>query len=299
MEMLKQINTVLRMIKFSHTVFTLPFAIFAAFLAGNGGTGGFCGWGRLGLIILCMVFARSAAMTFNRIADAKIDRRNPRTANRALPAGHLKSSYAWTFFIVCLILFIASSSLFYLFYRNPWPMMFSVPVLAFICSYSYTKRFTWACHFWLGVSLLMAPVGAWVAIAPPTGPLFDATAFTLGGAVLLWTAGFDIIYAFQDLEVDKRDGLHSIPAALGVSTALWISRLSHSLAITLFLLLGLQAGFGLIYLSAATFTAVMLFIEHLLVRNGSVKFIKIAFGLINGLISIILAAAGIAEIMIT
>ncbi len=301
--MLKATTDILRMIKFSHTIFAMPFAVMATFMAANGGQGGFCGWGKLCLIVLCMVFARSVAMTFNRIVDSGIDAKNPRTENREIPKGTIKKSQAWLFLLVCAIGFIGSTFLFWkpigpLFgYQNPWPLICSIPVLLFICGYSLTKRFTWCCHIWLGASLMLAPVCTWAAISPPEGPVVSLTAFLLGGAVLLWTAGFDIIYACQDIEVDRRDGLYSMPAKLGPTLSLWISRMFHSLCITLLLLLVYKGGFGKLFLVAVLIVAVLLFIEHLLVRNANMKHITMAFANINGFISILLASAAIIDIL--
>jgi 4-hydroxybenzoate polyprenyltransferase len=306
---IRKIATILRMIKFSHSVFALPFAIMAFFLAGNAGTPGFPGWDRLALIVWCMVWARSVAMTFNRIADARLDARNPRTADRAIPAGQLSIKQAYLFLYISAFLFAAGTFLFWrpiglsstgprwFGYGNYWPVWLSLPTLLFICLYSYTKRFTWASHFWLGASLMLAPVGTWVAVSPPIGPVISSTALILGFAVLLWTAGFDIIYACQDVTVDRRDGLYSIPAKLGLTTALWISRTCHSLAITFLLLLALKVDLGGIYLTAVLITAVLLVAEHILVWKGKMTHIKIAFGTLNALISLILAAATICDII--
>ncbi|MBN1764152.1 MAG: UbiA family prenyltransferase [Sedimentisphaerales bacterium] len=292
------------MIRFSHSVFALPFAVMAAFLAGDAGRPGFCGWGRLGLIVWCMVWARSVAMTFNRIVDARLDGRNPRTAGRAIPAGKLTMKQATIFLYLCVFLFGVGTYLFWrpvlgwFGYGNVWPVLLSVPVLMFICLYSFSKRFTWGSHFWLGASLMLAPVGAWIAVSPPGGAVVSMTAFILGGAVLLWTAGFDIIYACQDIAVDRRDGLYSLPANLGEDTALWISRCCHCLVITLLLLLGIRARLGYIYLVAVTVTAVLLIIEHVLIYQAGMKHIRIAFGTINGIISILLAGATIWDVMV-
>ena len=301
--MLSNIAVILRMIKFSHTVFALPFALMSAFLASNGGRGGFCGWGKLLLIVLCMAFARSAAMTFNRIADARIDASNPRTADRAIPAGKLSVKKALWFLYACSFLFAATTYLFWkplgpwFGYGNYWPMALAVPTLFFICLYSFTKRFTWASHFWLGASLMLAPIGAWLAISPPAGPAISLQSLTLGAAVLLWTAGFDIIYACQDQQYDRQEGLYSIPANLGMPPALGISRLCHSLAVMLLLTLALTAGLGWAYLSAVLVAAILLVVEHILVRRGRMEHIKIAFGTINGIISITIALAAIYDIM--
>ena len=298
---------ILRMIRFSHTVFALPFALLAAFLAGDGGQGGFCGWGKLGLIVWCMVWARSAAMTFNRIVDVEIDRRNPRTAERALVTGELSRKKAWMFWAGCGVLFFLGAYWFWrplgypvvrtgewLGYGNYWPTVWAGPVLVFICGYSYTKRFTWASHFWLGASLMLAPVATWAAVSPPEGPAVAATPVVLGAAVLLWTAGFDIIYACQDIEVDRQEGLYSLPVRLGKPGALWVSRLCHSLTVTALLGLGILADLreGL-YLGAVGLTAVLLVAEHILVVRGRVK---PAFDL-NGMMGMVLAGAGIGEIL--
>ena len=300
--MLRTAATILRMIRFSHTVFALPFALMALFLAGNAGRGGFPGWGKLALILVCMVSARSAAMTFNRIVDAKLDARNPRTAGRAIPAGQLGVGRARVFLYICALVFAAATYLFWrplgtwFGYGNYWPMVLAAPVLLFICVYSYTKRFTWAAHFWLGVSLMLAPVGTWIAVAPPQGPVLSAAALVLGGAVLLWTAGFDIIYAFQDLAVDRRERLYSLPARLGTDNALWISRLCHSFAIMLLLGMIPLTRLGRIYLAAVMAAAVLLLVEHLLIWRGHLGLIHRAFGPINGLVSILVATAAMVEL---
>ncbi len=286
----------LRMIRFSHTIFAMPFALLATFLAADGGQGGFCGWGRLGLIVLCMVFARSAAMTFNRITDTRIDAGNPRTAGREIPRGVISLRQAWGFWIICVAGFLASTAGFRLVYENPWPLYFAVPVLTFICLYSYTKRFTWACHFWLGAALMLSPVCAWVAVSPPAGPLISLQGIYLGMAVLLWTTGFDIIYACQDVDVDRRDGLFSAPARLGVEASLWLSRVCHSVCITFLLMLGREAKLGWYYFTAVLLVVVLLVIEHWLVRGGRMQHVGLAFATINGIISILLAAAGIADV---
>ncbi|MCP4713152.1 MAG: 4-hydroxybenzoate octaprenyltransferase [Planctomycetes bacterium] len=305
--MFKGLVTILRMIRFSHTVFALPFALLAAFLAGDGGAGGFCGWGKLGLIVWCMVWARSVAMTFNRIVDVEIDRRNPRTSDRALVTGELSRKKAWLFLAGCGVLFFLGAYWFWrpvgypvvkmegwLGYGNYWPTILAGPVLVFICLYSLTKRCTWGSHFWLGASLMLAPVAAWVAVCPPEGPVVAVAPVVLGVAVLLWTAGFDIIYACQDIEVDRKEGLYSLPAALGRSRALWVSRLCHSLTVTGLLGVGILADLrGGIYLGAVGLTAVLLVVEHILVVRGRVK---LAFDL-NGVIGIVLAGAGIWELL--
>lgn len=296
--MLSKLTMLLCMIKFSHTVFAMPFAVLATFLAADGGKGGFCGWGKLGLIVFCMVCARCVAMTFNRLADVKIDTANPRTAGREIVTGAISSKQAWLFLLVCAAGFVLSTACFRFTCGNPWPLYLSVPVLGFICLYSYTKRFTRLCHFWLGASLMLSPVSAWVAVCPPDGPVLSATTLILGGAVLFWTAGFDIIYACQDIEVDRRDGLYSLPSHLGAPTALWISRTCHSLAVMLLLLLSFEAGLGNVYFGAVVIVAALLVFEHLIVCGGRMKHITMAFATINGVISILLALAAILDLML-
>lgn len=294
---------ILRMIKFSHTVFALPFAVMASFLAANGGRGGFCGWEKLLLILLCMVFARSVAMTFNRIVDANLDARNPRTQNREIPAGVISRKQAWFFLLCCVAGFITTTALFYkplgsyFGFENPWPLILAVPVLVFICLYSVTKRFTWACHLWLGASLMLSPVGAWIAVCPPEGPVISLPAILLGVAVLLWTAGFDIIYACQDIEVDRRDGLYSMPARLGVNLSLWISRTFHSLAVSCLLTLGLWTDLSHLYFFTVLAVALLLIVEHFVVRQGNMAHITLAFATINGFVSILLATATIVDVL--
>lgn len=293
-----------RMVRFWHTLFVLPFALMGAFLAGDGVEPGFCGWGKLGLILWCMASARTTAMLFNRIVDAEIDGRNPRTANRELPSGVVAKRTALWCLGFSSAAFCAGAMLFWkpfgpwFGYGNYWPVFFALPVLLLICGYSFAKRFTWASHFWLGVSLMAGPVGAWVAVSPPGGPLFSWQICMLGGAVGLWGAGFDIIYAIQDVAVDRRDGLYSLPAAWGVQRALWVSRFCHVGAVVLWWFLGRQLGLGWWYNGAVLVTAGLLLLEHWLVRRGEMRHIWWAFGIINGVVSLLLAAGLTVEILV-
>ncbi len=291
--MFQTIVIMLRMIRFSHTVFALPFALVAAFLAGDDGEPGFCGWGKLFLIVWCMVWARSVAMTVNRIVDAALDARNPRTADRAIPKGQISRKQALGFLYVSALLFGMGTYLFYLVYDNYWPAIFAIPVLAFICFYSVTKRFTWMTHFWLGASLMLAPIAAWIAISPPHGPFLTVTPIVLGLAVLFWVTGFDIIYACQDIEVDRKEGLYSLPVRLGMQASLWWSRLCDSVTITIFLFMYFCVSLGTIYMTAVMITAVLLLFEHILVVKGKVK---LAFDL-NGVVGIMIAAATVYDVM--
>src|SRR5262245_58962300 len=202
------LRRLLELIRFSHTIFALPFALTSAALAWKDTP--FRPLDLVG-ILLCMVFARSAAMAFNRLADRHLDAANPRTAGRHLPAGLLSPPGVWNFTVVCSLGFIASTLLFL---PNWWPLWLSGPVLVFVCAYSFTKRFTALAHFWLGASLFLAPVCAWIALR---GLADLQTPLVLGLAVLFWVAGFDILYACQDITFDQEAKLKSVPAALGVA----------------------------------------------------------------------------------
>ncbi len=296
--MLKNIATILEMIKFSHTIFALPFAILGAFMAADGGKSGIPSVGKLILVIMCMVFARSIAMTFNRLVDARIDAQNPRTANRAIPAGLITKAKARWFLGICSIGFVISTSGFALIYHNYYPVIFSIPILIFICSYSFTKRFTWGSHFYLGMALSLAPICAWGAIAPPDGPVLSIKVILLGLAVMSWTAGFDIIYAFNDIDIDQRDKLYSIPSRLGIDKAIIISRVCHILSILILLWFADIAGLRGLFPWAIGLTGLLLTGEHYLVRAGKTTYMKLAFGTLNGIISIILAASAICDIVL-
>src|SRR5439155_4976810 len=206
--MLHRLRLLLEMIRFSHTIFALPFALASAALAWHGRKDRPFQFLELLGILLCMVFARSAAMAFNRLADRRLDAANPRTARRHLVTGELGVATVWVFTLVCSLAFIASTLLFWLASENPWPLYLSLPVLLFVCAYSLAKRFTYLAHFWLGASLFLAPVAAWVAIR---GMSDLAAPVVLGLAVLFWVAGFDILYACQDVDFDTKANLFSVP----------------------------------------------------------------------------------------
>ena len=219
----------LDLIKFSHSIFALPFALIATFLASRTVGLMWPGWLRLGLIVACMVLARTFAMTFNRLADRHIDARNPRTENRPSVRGEISPAFMVLVLAISGALFVLATGLFYTLLGNAYPVSLALPVLTFIAFYSFTKRFTWLCHFFIGASLMLAPLSAWVALVPPRGPVLGWQVIFLGVGVLFWTAGFDILYALQDQAVDRRERLFSIPARAGAATALWISRLCHLL----------------------------------------------------------------------
>ena len=284
------------MIKFSHSIFALPFAVMAAFLAGRTIEPMHRPyWGQLLLVVACMVCARSVAMTFNRIVDAEIDARNPRTANRPLPAGRLTRHAAYVFLILAATGFAACCHGFLLWYQNTWPIMLAGPVLFYLCGYSFTKRFTKWSHFYLGSAIAFAPMAAWLAVDPGS---LGVTAFLLMAAVTLWIAGFDIIYACQDIDVDRRDGLYSLPARWGPVNALRVARLSHMLTVWLLIGICVSAKLGWIYLLGVVVVAVLLLIENALVKPNDFSRVNLAFFTINGVVSLGLGALTVADVLL-
>ncbi|MFL5341060.1 MAG: UbiA-like polyprenyltransferase [Gemmataceae bacterium] len=276
--MLRTVRAFLGMIRFSHTIFALPFALMSAALAWMDVA--FRAVDLLG-IVLCMVFARSAAMAFNRLADRRIDASNPRTAGRHIPSGQLSVAAVWAFTLLSGAGFFASTLLFL---PNRWPVYLAGPVLIFVCLYSLTKRFTALVHFWLGASLMLAPIAAWIALRGLDNLAMPAT---LGAAVLFWVAGFDILYACQDMDFDRQAGLHSVPAWLGVRASLRVAAACH--AVMLGLLLGLKflsPHLGAIYLIGLSAIAVLVVYEHWLVRPDDLTRVNHAFFQVNGVISV-------------
>jgi len=283
------------MVKLSHSVFALPFALIATFLAARNLDQRFLPYaGQLALIVVCMVGARSTAMTFNRIADAALDARNPRTAGRPLPAGLLTRRTAWAMLAVSVAVFVAGCLGFAALYANPWPLRLALPVVIVLCSYSYTKRFTRWSHLCLGAAIGLSPPAAWVAIHPAS---LGWPALLLMVSVTCWIGGFDIIYACQDIEVDRREGLHSLPSRLGPRTALWIARALHVLCVAALVTLGQAAGLGWLYHAGVAAAAVLLLVENSLVRPGDYSRVNLAFFTINGVMSIALATAAIIDII--
>jgi 4-hydroxybenzoate polyprenyltransferase len=279
--MFGRIRSLLELIRFSHTVFALPFALTSAALAWQGKR-----FHPLDLagILLCMVFARSAAMAFNRLADRRLDAANPRTAGRHLPAGTLSVRVVWLFTIVCAAGFVGSTLLFVHTSDNWWPLYLSGPVLVFVCAYSLTKRFTALAHFWLGASLFLAPVAAWIALR---GMEDLAAPAVLGLAVLFWVAGFDILYACQDVDFDRQAKLHSVPAALGVPGALRVALVCHLVMVGLLVALYWAAAplLGWVYLAGVAAVAGLIAYEHWLVRPDDLSRVNQAFFQVNGVIS--------------
>lgn len=278
-----------RDIKLSHTVFALPFALLATFAAARGVPG----WGLLGLIVVCMVFARTFAMLANRYLDREIDRDNPRTAGRALPSGRLRPGQVLSVMGLCAAGLIAGAAGFGLLEGNWWPLIFSPVVLAWLATYGLMKRFTLLCHFFLGAALAMSPLAAALAINPAY--LSTPPAWYLAGFVALWVGGFDVIYAMQDIEHDQRDGLHSIPARLGPTAALGIAKLVHLLALGMLVMVyRTEPLLGHIFFAGIIVVGLTLIVEHMAAARG--KF-STAFFTLNGLISLVLGTLGIADIL--
>ena len=262
------------MVKFSHSLFALPFALAGAALAAteHGIDGRQVLW-----IVVAMVAARNAAMGFNRLADHRLDERNPRTTGRELPRGALSRRAVWAFTGTLAAVFVLAA------YRlNPLCGALSPAALAVVLGYSFTKRFTWASHLVLGLSLAIAPVGGWLAVAGRFSPV----PFLLSAAVLFWVAGFDVIYACQDEEFDRKEGLHSIPARFGTSTALRIARVFHLLAVAALVAVGWAATLHPVYWVGMAILAGVFAWEHRLVRPGDLSRVGVAFFNMNGIISV-------------
>jgi 4-hydroxybenzoate polyprenyltransferase len=281
-----------RDIKISHTIFALPWAILATFLAARE-TGHPITEGKILLILGCMVAARTVAMAANRLLDARLDQLNPRTARRAIPSGALSRSFVASIALACAFAFIACCYGFYYYYNNPWPIALSVPVLGFLAAYPFLKRFTRLCHYYLGAALALAPVCAWVAISGQINwpPLVMAV------AVLLWTAGFDILYACQDYDSDVATGVHSVPAKVGIKKALWVARLTHAACAAALIAIGLVSPtLSTFYFIGAGLAIALLIVEHALVKPDDLSKITLAFFTINGIISLLVAAMGMVDI---
>lgn len=284
------------MIKFSHSVFALPYAVLAAFLAaGSAATPALPDWTQLALIVVCMVAARSAAMTFNRLVDARIDAANPRTAMRAIPRGVISPIAAGGFFVASAAGFVAGCAGFYLALANPWPLVLSVPVLALLCTYSYTKRFTRYSHLFLGAVIAFAPVAAWIAIRPET---IGWPAWLLMLTVTTWIGGFDVIYACQDADFDRSAGLHSIPSRFGIANALWIARGLHVVTVAALIGVGQTAGLGVLYFAGVACAALLLFVENAIVRADDLSRVNLAFFTVNGVVGLLLGGLGVADVVL-
>lgn len=270
------------LVMFSHTLFSLPFALISLIWAAGGlPSPSVWIW-----TLIAIVAARNGANAFNRLADAEFDGLNPRTSHRHLPRNILRRNEVWVFVIINYALFIGAAGM-----LNTLCLILSPVAIVLITSYSYTKRFTWLSHMYLGFVIASAPIGAWFAV---TGQ-FALTPFVLGTVVMLWIAGFDIIYATQDIDFDRKQGLRSIPSAFGMVPSLWFSRLLHAVMLSLLLGLGLFRDAGWIYFAGLGLTLILLLIEHGLVKPGSPRLMKIASYNLNQVISVIILGATLLD----
>lgn len=285
---MRKLKIILEMIKFEHTIFALPFAYIGAVIGAFYVNHQMPTWWQIFWITMAMAGARSAAMALNRLIDRRIDAENPRTALRAIPAGLLKNTEVLLFIIASFALLIFSA----------WQLnMLSVKLLPiavfFLVFYSYTKRFTWACHLVLGITDGLAPLGGWVAV---TGRI-DWVGILLAATVGIWIAGFDVIYSCQDHEYDRQHGLHSIPADFGIRKALWIARIMHVLTIAGFLALWFLTGLGIWYGIGIVITALILIYEHRLISPSDLSRLGTAFN-VNGIVSVIVFAFTLLDLVI-
>ena len=270
------------LVKLEHTVFALPYAYTGAILA----LGEVPSASQIFWITVAMVGARSLAMALNRLIDSGIDARNPRTARREIPAGLLSRSNVIAFAIASLFVFLVAVWQLAPITRWLWP----IPVAGFV-TYPYLKRFTWLCHPFLGAVDGLAPVGGWVAVTNHVDP----TSFLLGGAVALWIGGFDIIYATMDLEIDRAQGLHSIPRRFGIATALRITRVFHLLSVVLLVWLGIALGLGPLYYLGVAVVAALLAYENSIVSADDLSRVDMAFLTMNGVIALVFLAGVLAD----
>lgn len=275
----------LEMIKWEHSIFALPFALTAAVLA----AGGWPHWRVLVWIVVCMVSARSAAMAFNRLADAKIDAVNPRTANRALPAGQLSPMFVWVFTVAASMVFLFGASR-----LNHLCLDLAPLALAVLLAYSYMKRVTRWSHLVLGLALGLAPAAAWVAVRGEISP----RVLLLTAVVVLWVGGFDVFYACQDFEHDRKVGLFSVPAAFGLEGAFWIARIMHLGMVALLFVLLHEFGLGHIALIGVCLVIALLGYEHSLISPKDLRRMNAAFFTLNGVISIVFFLFVVADVMV-
>ncbi|WP_029897311.1 UbiA-like polyprenyltransferase [Desulfohalovibrio reitneri] len=281
--MLGPVRTFARMVKIEHSVFALPFAYTGLFWSADG----WPGWRAFLLVTLAMVAVRSFAMAFNRIADLPFDRDNPRTRDRPLVTGEMSLHGAWVLTVTCAAVFVAAC----------WsinPLVFTLSPIALVIAggYSLTKRFTWLCHFVLGATLGLAPLGGWLAVQPAFAP----APVVLALGVTFWVAGFDILYAAQDIGFDRERGLNSLPARFGLGTALALSTFCHVQTGLFFLLAGWTAGAGWLFAGVMAVVALFLALEHLLISERDMSRVNLAFFTVNGVIALAVFAGALADI---
>ncbi len=272
MTMIEKIKNYMEMIKIEHTVFALPFALTSALIAARG----FPTLHQTFWIIAAMLGGRTSAMSLNRLIDARIDAENPRTKNRHIPSGKVKRFEAFTLSILGFLLMVFSA-----YKLNPLAFKLSPIAILILSLYSFTKRFTWACHLILGIAVSLAPLGAWVAIRGSV----NLTAIIITLSVALWVAGFDIIYAFQDLDFDRKFGIHSIPSKLGIEKALIISRGFHLITFFCFIIVGIREHLNFLYFAGLILVSYFMVKEHILIAKDRSK-INYAFFNLNGYISL-------------
>jgi len=288
MKIYKAILVYFSLVKFAHTVFALPFALLGFFL-GVSDSGEQIKIKLFILVLLCMVFARNAAMSFNRYIDRKYDQENNRTAKREIPAGIIKPFSAFVFIVINILGFIGTT-----YFINTICFFLSPIALLVILGYSYTKRFTFLCHFILGLGLSLAPIGAYLAV---TGHFaFYPILFSL--VVLFWVSGFDIFYALQDTSFDKSKNLHSVPVKMGIINALILSAILHLISSFLIIYIGIILNFGILYWIGAIVFIILLIYEHLIVKPSDLSRVNQAFATLNGFASIIFCEFVIAELFV-
>ncbi len=288
--MLQTIRHFLELIRFSHTVFALPFALLSAVLAWSQPGSQFRLRDLLGILV-CMVAARSAAMAFNRLVDRRIDAENPRTARRHLPAGLLSVRSVVIFTVLMSLLFVASTTIFL---PRRLPLLLAIPVLLFLLGYSLSKRFTRFCHYWLSAALMLSPIAAWIAVRDE----FAVVPAMLGAVIFFWVGGFDILYACQDADSDRQARLNSIPAAVGIPAALRVAFISHLLTLVMLFLLWKTAALGPLFLGGIVLIGLLLLYEHWLVRPDDLTRVNIAFFNVNAIISFGILLLGCLDLWI-
>lgn len=284
--LVQRARTFASLVKLSHSVFALPFALLSLLAATDGRPSPRL----LVLVVLAVVAARTAAMAYNRYADRELDRRNPRTAGREIPRGLVSARAALGLTVASALVFLGTCWL-----LSPLCLWFGAPTLAWLLAYSHVKRFSSLCHLWLGIALGLAPIGAWVAADGVFGPRLWAP-LVLGGGVTFWVAGFDVLYACQDEEFDRGAGLHSLPARLGARAAMWCSRLLHVLAAAAFAAFGVLAPLGIGFQVGVGLALVLLVWQHALLRPRDLARIQTAFFTANGTIAVAMFGAGCVDL---
>lgn len=286
---MRKLGIFLQMIKFEHTIFALPFAFMGSLLGAVTVNHSLPTWAQIGWVLMAMFGARSAAMGLNRLIDRASDAKNPRTANRAIPAGLLKISEVMIFIIASFaLLFWASSQL------NSLSMKLLPIAVVMLVLYSYTKRFTWLCHIVLGLTIALAPLGGWVAV---TGKV-DAAAWVLFGTIVFWIAGFDIVYACQDVEFDTKEGLKSIPVRFGVANSLKIAQAFHILTAVGFIGLLILSELGWWYIAGMVIAYLILFYEHYIVSPADLSRLQTSFFTMNGVLSIVVFSFTLIDLVV-